>query len=218
MKSFKLFGDHQSYESWLESDDSIEPSLSYCRNQNECHFLKYTFPSLTLQFNVPNTLINENTNNANIALFKIKENVNNINKITIDGKKINLNTLDYYGDYDDVMIYFTPISEGTHTINYYFIDNDVINNQLNIGGYGYPAIDIKDGIPQRSSHVTISNDITTLETGAFLQFEAIENWVISDNLTYIENNAFPCLENVHMNEEIMNRITTLNSSAFAECK
>ena len=25
-------------------------------------------------------------------------------------------------------------------------------------------------------------------------------------------------ENVHMNEEIMNRITTLNSSAFSECK
>ena len=200
MNHFKLFNQHTNYESWTETEDYIEPSLSYCELENEWHFNRAKKPDAIITINVPEHYEYENNNYYSlvdnppfyICLYAHDwaNKTNNIKYIKIDGVKYDNNTL-YLVSPNTVSYYYYPLSIGEHTVEYFFNDPTLFSSQFT----SY-APSTHFNLPEISTSLILSDNITTFEGFSFQSFCNINyHFNLPSNLSYIGPSTFSCLEN-----------------------
>ena len=193
-KYLKLFDTHSDYNTYITGQDKILPNVSYCENENECHYNPYTDPRLIAKFNVEDdsdtTMIFAGMDYGDISLL------DNFSKIEVDGAEISLTDLDENNGY-------YQLSEGEHTIRYTLADPTEM-------------VDGFFGVCESLTSVTIPNSVTSIGDAAFESCSNLTSITIPNSVTTIGYSAFTSCTGL-TSITIPNSVTTIGISAFEYC-
>ena len=167
-KYLKLFDTHSDYNAYITGQDKILPNVSYCQNENECHYNPYSDPRVIAKFNVED--ISEPTY-----------------IMSIDGEPIDG---DYYTEIEidgvvqpSVVNSYTFDTTGEHIVKYTLSDPTEIGEWA---FYGCSSL----------TSITIPNSVTTIGQGAFFKCTGLTNVVIGNGITEIGDGAFELCESL----------------------
>ena len=208
MKYIKLFDTHADYTAYIGGSEKILPNISYCENENECHYNPYSDPRLIVKYNVVNdshpTMLYTCMSQGGVTI----DGVTMFDKIELDGVELSISDIDTaQGMYQ--------LSEGEHIVKYTLKDPtlvgveiiDMSTQQVNIGATFMQC----DAI----SEVKIPNSVTTIDNLAF-GYCGLTNITIPNSVTTIGQSAFEECNNL-TNITIPNSVTTIGQSAFTNC-
>lgn len=164
MKYIKTFTDHREYTRYKDSDEYITPNLSYCIQQNEAHFEKYTEPEDTriiATFTVVKDLVDVQivgSGRGGVA-------TSNILEMEIDGVV-----------QSDILTHY-DFEQGEHVVKYTLKDNTKTST------------DLFSGCALLTS-VILPSTIETINQLSFGQCIGLDSITIPENVTSIMANAF----------------------------
>ena len=175
-KYLKLFDTHTDYNTYITGQNKILPNVSYCENENEVHYNKWTDPRLIVEYTVV-----DDSNPTQLYLYNNSGNEGDpvvtaevmFEKVEIDNVEVSISTLDTaQGLYQ--------LSEGTHTIKYTLNDPTVIGvdtSTMTVGALFMRCSTI--------TSVTIPNSVTTIASYAFAQCSGLTSVTIPNSVTTI---------------------------------
>lgn len=209
-KYIKLFQTHSAYNTYINGSGVFYPNVSYCEDNNECHYNPWVETRLVAKFNVTDTS----------EEIVISNGTAQFSEIEIDGV-IQQNLVSRY----------TFSTTGEHTIKYTYIDPTIIQ----YGVYGgcihmtnviipYGVLTIRYGAFTNCyglTSVTIPNSVTTIGdtsdiNGAFKSCTGLTSITIPNSVTTIGRSAFGDCTGL-TSITIPNSVTIIYDNAFAEC-
>ena len=187
-KYLKLFDTHSEYNSYITGQDKILPNVSYCENENECHYNPWYDPErFVAKFNVTSTT----------SPTSLITNPTLLSKIEIDGVEYTGN--DIFSHYNH-----TFSTTGIHIVKYTLTDGTT-----SIYGGSF------SNNPNMIS-ITIPDSITTIGGGTFSSCSGLTSITIPNSVTTIGQSAFDTCSAL-TSIVIPNSVTTIGDEAFRNC-
>ena len=157
MKYFKRFNQHTDYETFKQTDNFLKPNLSYCKDEDKCHFNPWYDPErFVAKFNVTSTT-------TGTSIFN---NPTLLSKLEIDG-------VEYTGNDIFSHMNHTFSTTGIHTVKYTLTDGTTT-----IDGATF------SGKPNMIS-ITIPDTITGIFAAAFAGCTSLRSISIPNSVTTI---------------------------------
>ena len=167
MKYLKKFETNAEYETYKDSEDYITPNVSYCVEQTEVHYEKYTpqpETRIVATFNVTDT-----SNPTNIVGYDERSGeyfTSPFSEIEIDGVLQN-----------EVIGYYQFDTEGEHIVKYTLDDDTLVPQGTFFSTYNLTTISIPSGV-------------TSIGMNAFYQCNGLHSVSLPSTLVELGNSAF----------------------------
>ena len=202
LKKFETDSERVEYE---DSENYLEPYVSYVDGDNTVHYNKPKETRVVATFNV--TSASEPT--------KIGYNVSNVDKIEIDGVLL-----------DSVVNSYTFDTLGEHTIMYTLKDSTDLKNVPYMSCPNLVSITIPEGVTNIGSNafaycsnltsVTIPDSVTNIGDAAFRSCRSLSTITIPNGVSVIDGSTFDSCRGL-TSVIIPNSVTSINASAFYGC-
>ena len=209
MKYLKKFTTHLAYETYINGNDKVLPNVSYCENENECHYNPLVIETrIVAKFNVEDdsepTLLYTCMSQGGVTINGITM----FDNVELDGIELSISDLDTaQGQYQ--------LSEGEHTARYTLkdptligVEMDMSTQQANVGATFIQCTAI--------SEVNIPNGVIIIGGNAFNNCIGLTSITIPNSVTSIGNYAFYYCTNL-TSITIPNSVTTIGHGAFSSC-
>lgn len=225
MKYIKLFTDHNNYQNFIESQDSLQPNISFCKTVRHIHFNPEETRLIAI-FNITDTTNPTTITNVNgwddIESVEITSPTNNVFTLTAN----DLVEYDSISGIDPLLGYqFTET--GNFTFKYTFKPNvhTIPTNLFNYIPY-VKRVEIPYVINIIGNNafvnctnletVVMTDSITIINDQAFLYCTKLENIILPESLTSIGEYAFQNCEKLQ-SISIPDSVTSIGMSAFENC-
>ena len=167
MRNLRLFKTHSDYDEYINGQGVVYPNVCRCRDNNDVHYN----PLRTI---VTAKFVGNGEQQHLFYFYNNPHAANSFYEIKIDGEKVNISDID-----NNRGLY--TFSEGEHTVQYRLKDTKKIKSALFLGS--------------DMTEFTISDNINTIEEGAFFRCYSLTSVTIPNCVKEIDESAF---ENVSL--------------------
>jgi hypothetical protein len=157
-KYIKLFETHSDYNTYITGQDAILPNVSYCENENECHYNPWVETRVVAKFNVATS--------SGATKLCYQQQVSQFTEIEIDGVVL-----------PNVVSEYTFSTTGEHTVRYTLADPSTIANNAFNGCINIKSINVPNNVSTIGyqsfigctglTDVIISENVTSIQTSVF---------------------------------------------------
>ena len=226
-KYLKLFDNHNGYTAYTaDTENFLLPNVSYCIQENECHFKPYSEPSqglvLSATYSVssaePTQLYFYNTDET--QGIPIIRGVDMFDKVKIDGSEVGVADIDSDGGMYNLGV-------GTHTVNYTLKDGVTsVPVGAFVGCSSLTSIIIPSGVTSIEmaafngcislTSIDIPSGVTSIGDLVFAFCESLTSITIPSGVTSIGHYAFEGCSGL-TSIDIPSGVTSIGDYAFSHC-